>query len=42
MEKVFPDKEWIQLDNNHEIFNILYNFNNGLPKMNTTINNQKL
>ena len=40
MEKVFPDKEWIQLDNNHEIFNILYNFNNGLPKIHEHDNKQ--
>ena len=33
MEKVFPDKEWIELPNTHDIFNIYYIFENGLPKI---------
>lgn len=33
MKKVFPDKEFIELPNNHEIFQKPYNFPNGLPKI---------
>jgi len=33
MKKVFPNKEWVEIDNEHEIFNIFYKFNNGLPKI---------
>ena len=33
IKKVFPDKKWIQLPNNHKIFNVYYKFNNGLPKI---------
>ena len=33
MKKVFPDKDWIVLQNNHPIFNIYYKFENGLPKI---------
>ena len=33
MRKIFPDKEWVQLPPSHEIFNILFNFSNGLPKI---------
>jgi hypothetical protein len=33
MKKVFPDKEWVTLSNNHEIFNIYFQFNQGLPKI---------
>tara|TARA_Y100001970_G_scaffold139905_1_gene172212 strand:- start:5845 stop:6576 length:732 start_codon:yes stop_codon:yes gene_type:complete len=33
MKKVFPDKEWVVLPNEHKIFNIYYQFNNGLPKI---------
>ena len=33
MKKVFPDKEWVILQNNHKIFNIFYQFENGLPKI---------
>ena len=33
MKKVFPDKEWVVLPNNHKIFNCYYNFPNGLPKI---------
>ena len=31
--KVFPDKKLIELPESHEIFNIYYNFENGLPKI---------
>ena len=33
MKKVFPEKEWVTLSKNHKIFNIYYEFNNGLPKI---------
>ena len=33
MKKVFPEKEWNILPNNHDIFNIYYKFDNGLPKI---------
>jgi len=33
MKKVFPDKEWVEIPKNHPIFNIHFNFNNGLPKI---------
>ena len=33
MEKVFPDKEWVELPNSHSIFNVYYAFENGLPKI---------
>ena len=33
MEKVFPDKKWVEVPKNHPIFNIYYKFNNGLPKI---------
>ena len=33
MKKVFPEKEWVVLPNNHDIFNIYYIFKNGLPKI---------
>ena len=33
IKKVFPDKEWVALTNNHPIFNIYYTFSNGLPKI---------
>ena len=32
-KKVFPDKQWVELPTNHEIFNIFYTLNNGLPKI---------
>ena len=40
MKKVFPDKEWTLLTNEHEIFNIYYTFNNGLPKIHKHDNKQ--
>ena len=33
MKKVFPDKEWIELPNTHSVFDIYYQFDNGLPKI---------
>lgn len=33
MEKVFPEKKWVELPNNHEIFSNFYSFPNGLPKI---------
>ena len=33
IKKVFPDKQWVELPPNHEVFHIYYNFNDGLPKI---------
>tara|TARA_Y100001970_G_C14254925_1_gene874558 strand:- start:5394 stop:6044 length:651 start_codon:yes stop_codon:yes gene_type:complete len=33
MKEIFPDKKWVQLPPNHEIFHILFKFPNGLPKI---------
>lgn len=33
MKKVFPDLEWIELPFSHEIYHVLYQFPNGLPKV---------
>ena len=33
MEHVFPEKDWVELPLDHPIFNIYYNFPNGLPKV---------
>ena len=33
INKVFPEKEWKIIENNHPIFNIHYKFPNGLPKI---------
>ena len=34
MKKVFPDKEWVELNVEHKIFNVFYHqFNDGLPKI---------
>ncbi|MAJ43165.1 MAG: hypothetical protein CMF96_00285 [Candidatus Marinimicrobia bacterium] len=33
IKKVFPDKDWVELPPNHEIFNNYFNFENGLPKV---------
>ena len=33
MKKVFPEKEWVILPHDHDIFNIYYIFNDGLPKI---------
>ncbi|HEX9601572.1 MAG TPA: DUF4159 domain-containing protein [Mariniflexile sp.] len=33
LKKVFPDKDFIELPSNHEIFNTAYKFPNGLPKI---------
>lgn len=32
MKKVFPNKRWIELPFNHEVYHVLYNFN-GIPKI---------
>ena len=33
MKKVFPEKDWVELPLEHPIFNIYYEFPNGLPKI---------
>ena len=33
MKKVFPEEKWVVLPKTHKIFNIYYNFHNGLPKI---------
>lgn len=33
MEKVFPDKEWVELPPSHAIFNVPFPFPDGLPKI---------
>ena len=33
MKKVFPNKSFVNLPNNHPVFNSYYNFPNGLPKV---------
>ncbi len=33
MKKVFPDKDWVELPPNHPIFNIVFPFPDGLPKI---------
>lgn len=33
MKRVFPEKEWVELSYNHEIFHTFYEFPNGLPKI---------
>ncbi len=33
IRKVFPDKEWIQLPFNHEIYHSHFDFQNGIPKI---------
>ena len=33
MKEIFPDKEWVQLPPSHKIFNILFKFADGLPKI---------
>ena len=40
MKKVFPEKDWIELPTNHPIFNIYYEFPNGLPKVHEHGNNR--
>ena len=40
MQKVFPEKEMIEIPYNHPIFNIYYPFTNGLPKIHEH-NNQR-
>lgn len=33
MLKVFPEKDWVELPPDHEIFSMLFDFPNGLPKI---------
>lgn len=33
MKKVFPDKEWVELPPDHEIFSSYFKIDNGLPKV---------
>lgn len=33
MKKVFPDKNWVELSNEHEIYNSYFILSNGLPKI---------
>ena len=33
MKNVFPEKDWVELPLDHPIFNIYYEFPNGLPKV---------
>lgn len=40
IKKVFPDKDLVELPNNHPIFNIFYQFPNGLPKIHEHDNNR--
>ena len=40
MKKVFPEKEWVELPQDHPIFNIYYVFTNGLPKIHEHENNR--
>ena len=40
MKKVFPEKDWVELPTNHPIFNIYYEFPNGLPKVHEHENNR--
>tara|TARA_B100001250_G_C19650184_1_gene722274 strand:- start:262 stop:933 length:672 start_codon:yes stop_codon:yes gene_type:complete len=40
MEKVFPDKDWVEIPPNHDLFNILFKFPDGLPKVHKHDNNR--
>ena len=33
MKKIFPEKDFVEIPYNHKIYNNIYNFNNGLPKI---------
>ena len=33
MHQIFPDKEWVEIPPTHELFNVFYNFPDGLPKI---------
>ena len=33
IEEIFPEKKFVELPPNHKIFNILYEFSDGLPKI---------
>ena len=39
MKRVFPEKDWVELPPDHTIFNIYYEFPNGLPKVHEHNNN---
>ena len=40
MQKVFPEKDWVELPSDHPIFYLYYNFPNGLPKVHEHDNNR--
>ena len=40
MKKVFPEKEWVELPPDYPIFNIYYEFPDGLPKVHEHDNNR--
>jgi hypothetical protein len=40
MKKIFPEKDWVDLPLDHQIFNIYYQFPNGLPKVHEHENNR--
>jgi len=40
MMNVFPEKDWVELPLNHPVFNIYYDFPNGLPKVHEHENNR--
>ena len=40
IKKVFPEKDWVELPSDHPIFNIYYEFPNGLPKVHEHENNR--
>ena len=40
MQKVFPEKDWVELPSDHPLFYLYYNFPNGLPKVHEHDNNR--
>ena len=40
MKNVFPEKDWVELPLDHPVFNIYYDFPNGLPKVHEHENNR--
>ena len=40
MKRVFPEKDWVELPPNHPVFNIYFDFPNGLPKVHEHENNR--
>ena len=40
MKRVFPEKDWVELPLDHPIFNIYFEFPNGLPKVHEHENNR--